>query len=86
MRYHARVDRISAAGPNYVKGIIICTILGMLVVIGGVVGAKGAPQEAAAAAVGLATGVLPYILYKLGYCQKALENQRKIIKLLEKVE
>ena len=65
---------------------IICTILGMLVVIGGVAGAKGAPQEAAAAAVGLAIGVLPYILYKLGYCQKALENQRKIIKLLEKVE
>ena len=65
---------------------IIGTVLGLLVVIGGVAGANGAPQEAAAAAIGIAMGVLPYILYKLGYCEKALENQRKIIKLLEKPE
>jgi hypothetical protein len=64
--------------------VLVCTILGALTVVGGVAGANGSPQEAAAAAIGLALGVLPYIFYKVRYCEKALENQRKIIAALEK--
>ena len=65
---------------------IISTLLGILAVVVGVAGAKGAPQEASAAAVGIALGVLPYILLKVSYCEKALRNQRKIIELLEKAQ
>ena len=36
-------------------------VLGTLVWLLGVVSAKGAPQEAAAAAIGIALGVLPYV-------------------------
>ena len=40
----------------------IGSLLGALVVVGGVAAAKGAPQEAAAAAIGLALAVIPYCL------------------------
>ena len=45
--------------------------------------ANGAPQECAAAGMALCLGGLPYMLFKIGYCEKALKNQRKIISLLE---
>jgi len=51
-------------------------------VIGEVI-ANGAPQECAAAGMALCLGGLPYMLFKIGYCEKALKNQRKIISLLE---
>ena len=41
---------------------VIGSVLGALVALLGVVGAKGAPQEAAAAAIGLAFAVIPYCL------------------------
>lgn len=40
----------------------IGSVLGVLTVVFGVMGAKGAPQEAAAAAIGIAFAVLPYCL------------------------
>lgn len=40
----------------------IGSILGGLVVLLGVAGAQGAPQEAAAAAIGLSLAVIPYCL------------------------
>lgn len=40
----------------------IGSVLGGLVVFLGVLGAKGAPQEAAAAAIGLSLAVIPYCL------------------------
>lgn len=39
--------------------------IGVLVLLVGVAGAKGAPQEAAAAGVALALGVLPYVFYRV---------------------
>ena len=39
-------------------------VLGALTVVGGVMAANGAPQEAAAAAVGVAFAVIPYCLAK----------------------
>ena len=41
---------------------IIASIIGALLAFVGVVAANGAPQEAAAAAVGLACAVIPYCL------------------------
>lgn len=41
---------------------IIGSILGALTAFAGVAGANGAPQEAAAAAMGLAFAVIPYCL------------------------
>jgi len=40
----------------------IGSVLGGLVVLIGVTAAKGAPQEAAAAAIGIAFAVIPYCL------------------------
>ena len=63
--------------------VAIMTVIGLFVFIGGAMAANGAPQQAASAGMGIACGALPYILYKLKYCSEALENQKKIIKLLE---
>jgi sugar phosphate permease len=41
---------------------IIGSLIGGLVTFGGVVAATGAPQEAAAAAMGVACAVIPYCL------------------------
>jgi magnesium-transporting ATPase (P-type) len=41
---------------------IIGSVIGGLIVLGGVLGASGAPQEAAAAAIGVACAVIPYCL------------------------
>ena len=41
---------------------MIGSVLGCLIVIFGVSGAYGAPQEAAAAAIGIAFAVIPYCL------------------------
>lgn len=41
---------------------MIGSVLGGLVVLLGVVGANGAPQEAAAAAIGIALAAIPYCL------------------------
>ena len=43
----------------------IGAVLGALVLLAGVSGAKGAPQEAAAAAIAIALGVLPYVMYRV---------------------
>lgn len=43
---------------------IIGSALGALTVVIGVAGANGAPQEAAAAAIGIAFAVIPYCLAK----------------------
>jgi len=42
----------------------ISSVLGALTAIGGVSAANGAPQEAAAAAMGVAFAVIPYCLAK----------------------
>ena len=41
---------------------MIGSVLGGLVVLFGVIGANGAPQEAAAAAVGISMAAIPYCL------------------------
>ena len=41
---------------------MIGSVLGGLVVLFGVIGANGAPQDAAAAAVGIAMAAIPYCL------------------------
>jgi hypothetical protein len=41
---------------------IVGSILGALIAVFGVAGAESAPQEAAAAAVGVAAAVIPYCL------------------------
>ena len=41
---------------------MIGSVLGGLVVLCGVIGANGAPQDAAAAAVGIAMAAIPYCL------------------------
>ncbi len=41
---------------------IIGSVIGGLIVCAGVLGASGAPQEAAAAAMGVAFAVIPYCL------------------------
>ena len=43
----------------------IGAVIGVLVLLTGVSGAKGAPQEAAAAGIAIALGVLPYVMYRV---------------------
>lgn len=62
--------------------VFVCAILGALVTISGVGGAKGAPQEAAAAAVGLAIAIIPYVIFRTYTSVKAEKQRDEIIRLL----
>lgn len=44
---------------------VLGSIVGALVLITGVAAAKGAPQEAAAAAIAIAMAVLPYVAFRV---------------------
>lgn len=44
---------------------VLGSIVGALVLFAGVTAAKGAPQEAAAAAIAIAMGVLPYVVFRV---------------------
>jgi hypothetical protein len=61
----------------------ICVIVAIVLFVIGQFISNGAPQECAWAGIALSIGVLPYLLFKVGYCAEMLENQRKIIRLLE---
>lgn len=54
----------------------IGAVLGALVLLTGVSGAKGAPQEAAAAAIAIALGVLPYVMYRVLQISRDAEEQK----------
>lgn len=44
---------------------VLCALVGAFVTTAGVLGANGAPQQAAAAAVGIAWAVIPYCIVRL---------------------
>lgn len=62
---------------------LIMIILGMIVLVVGSLGTNGPLQGGAIAAIGVACGLLPYLLYKLKCSSLMLDNQERIIKLLE---
>lgn len=59
------------------------TVFGIGVFILGMVAANGAPQECSAAAMALCIAGLPYMLYRIQWSEQSLQNQRRIIALLE---
>jgi hypothetical protein len=60
-----------------------CAIIGLLIAVGSFFFTDSAIKEAAGSAFGIALGALPYILFKVGTCSQAIENQQRIISLLE---
>lgn len=64
--------------------VFICAVIGALFVIGGLVMSNGAPQEAAAAAMGIAFAVIPYVIFKVAAEVKAHAQREKIIELLSR--
>lgn len=54
---------------------VIAAVIGALIAFFGVQQATGAPQEAAAAAIGLACGVLPYVFTRSFSCIMSLDRQ-----------
>lgn len=63
--------------------VFICAVIGALFVIGGLIWSKGAPQEAAAAGMGLAFAVIPYVIFKVAASTRANAQRDRIIELLE---
>lgn len=63
--------------------VFICAVIGALFVVAGLMFSKGAPQEAAAAAMGLAFAVIPYVIFKTFAVTRANAQRDRIIELLE---
>ncbi|MEZ5691160.1 MAG: hypothetical protein R3D71_05810 [Rickettsiales bacterium] len=61
---------------------LIFAVLGGIIATLGTLSANGAPQEAAAAAMGIACAAIPYIIFKIGHCLELEKNQKQIIELL----
>lgn len=57
-------------------------VIGCFFVAGGLFFAKGAQQEAAAAAMGLAFTVIPYVVFRVHSALLAERQRAKIIELL----
>lgn len=66
---------------------LISSAIGGLVLLGGVVGARSAPQEAAGAAMAIALAVIPYVFTRCVQLandyKERRESTRKLIDLLE---
>lgn len=61
-------------------------VIGVFFVVGGLLMSKGAPQEAAAAAMGLAFAVIPYVIFRVHASVLAEKQRAKIIELLSSRE
>jgi hypothetical protein len=78
---------------KFLFGVAIAgSILGGLILVGGLIVSNGAPQEAAVAAIAVAFGVLPYCLARAAYgmssidAMTALQEQQKVqTKLLAEI-
>lgn len=64
--------------------VFFCAVIGALFVVAGLMFSKGAPQEAAAAAMGLAFAVIPYVIFKVAAATRANAQRDRIIELLSK--
>lgn len=62
--------------------VFVCAIVSALFIMAGLAGSKGAPQEAAVAAVGLAIAIIPYIIFRTYTAVKAEKQRDEIIRLL----
>ena len=67
----------------YTKATIISAILSALIFVPMFFMSEGAPQQAAAAAMGVFCIFTPYAIARILQSEDALANQEKIIKLLE---
>ena len=65
------------------------SVIGGLTLLYGIAASKGAPQEAAAAAMAIAFAVIPYVFARCVQLTKdhleRLDHQKKLIALLEKL-
>lgn len=61
---------------------VICNIIAALILFVGVAAAKGAPQEAATAAIALCVSVIPYVLYRVSQDRKSLRSSQRLHKEL----
>jgi Flp pilus assembly protein TadB len=59
--------------------------LGALTTIFGVANAHGAPQEAAAAAIGIAMALIPYVLLRCAQIEAQRAHEKKLLEALEQV-
>lgn len=67
--------------------VFIGAVIGALFLLASFVGAKGAPQEAAMAAMASAFAVIPYVIFRVGQLTEAENERRKFQKeLLERLD
>ena len=67
--------------------VMIGAVLGLLVLLVGIVISKGAPQEAAMAAMACAFAVIPYVGWRASQIDENEREQRKFRKeLLDRLE
>mgnify|MGYP001217566541 CR=1 FL=1 len=66
--------------------VFLGAVIGALFVAGGLLFSKGAPQEAAAAAMGLAFAVIPYVIFRVSAELTAQKQRAKLIELLSERE
>ena len=67
--------------------VVICAVIGGLILAASFFIAKGAPQEAAMAAMACAFAVIPYVIFRAGQLTDA-ENERREFRraLLERLD
>lgn len=64
--------------------VFIGAVIGALFVAVGLIFSRGAPQEAAAAAMGLAFAVIPYVIFKVSSELEARAQRAEIIEPLKR--
>lgn len=62
--------------------VFFCAAIGALFVLVGLFFSRGAPQEAASAALGLGFAVIPYVIFRVHSSVTAEAQRKKIIELL----
>lgn len=67
----------------------LASAFGAVALFMGVVGAKGAPQEAAAAAIAIGLAVIPYVAFRvvqtLSQASEHRDHQKEVLKLLREL-
>lgn len=67
--------------------VMIGAVIGFLVLLAGIFGSNGAPQEAALAAMACAFAVIPYVGWRASQLDNSEREERKFRKeLLDRIE
>ena len=63
--------------------VFLGAVIGALFVAGGLLFSRGAPQEAASAAMGLAFAVIPYVIFRVFQLGESDRRSKQILELMK---